>query len=81
MVKRLFAAAALALGIAFLAAYFVSAQFITPHNAGGSVNTAVATSDLLHICQPSASTVAPICPVDTLGADETILAGKEDLVP
>lgn len=64
-----------------IAAQAVRAQFVNPQDATGTINTAIATSDLLHICQPSGATTNPICPIDTAGADETIYAANEDLVP
>ncbi len=64
-----------------IGAYVVGAQFIAPHDAGGTINTAVATSDLLYICQPSGTITDPLCPIDTAGPDETIYAAAEDLLP
>lgn len=80
MTKRLILAFIFAV-MAMITAYGVRAQFVTPHNAGGIVNTAVAASDLLYICQPSGTITDPICPIDTAGADETIFVGAEDLLP
>lgn len=62
-------------------AAIVFAAFIVPHQATGTINTAVSGVEELYICQPSGSTVSPQCPIDTAGADETIYAASEDLVP
>lgn len=72
--------------VAFLAmsasvAYLAHAGFTTPHSATGSVNTAVAATELLYICVPSGTTTDPICPIDAAGANEDIFVSSEDLLP
>ncbi len=62
------------------AAAIVFAAFIVPHQATGTVNTAVSGVEELYICQPSGTTISPQCPIDTVGADETIFAADEDLL-
>lgn len=61
-------------------AAIVFAAFIVPHQATGTVNTAVSGVEELYICQPSGTTTDPQCPIDTGGADETIFAANEDLL-
>jgi hypothetical protein len=80
MTKRLIILFAVA-GTAMLTAFGVGAQFVAPHQAGGSVNTAVAATELLYICRPSGYVINPICPIDTAGADEDIFVSGEDLLP
>ena len=63
------------------AAAMVYGAFIPPHQATGQLNTAASASEGLYICQPSGTTIDPICPIDTDGADETIFAANEDLLP
>ncbi len=78
MLKRLVSAVLMfALGAA--GASLIWAAFITPHDALGTVNTAVTSISSLYICQPSGTTISPQCPIDTAGADETIFAATEDL--
>src|SRR3990172_1251164 len=62
------------------AAAIVFSAFIAPHQASGTVNTAVSATESLYICQPSSTTVSPQCPIDTNGADEVIFAADEDLL-
>lgn len=62
------------------AAAIVFSAFIVPHEATGTVNTAVSGTESLYICQPSGTTVSPQCPIDTNGADEVIFAANEDLL-
>ncbi|OGT25304.1 MAG: hypothetical protein A2Z17_04420 [Gammaproteobacteria bacterium RBG_16_66_13] len=59
----------------------VWAQFLASHDASGQANTAASTTDVLYICQPSGTTTTPQCPIDTMGADETIYVSSEDMVP
>lgn len=62
-------------------AAIVFSAFMPSHQATGQVNTAASASEGLYICQPSGDIVDPICPIDTDGADETIFAATEDLLP
>lgn len=79
MLKRVVVALVLvAVGVG--AAAIIFAAFIVPHQATGTVNTAVSGTEALYICQPSGTTVTPQCPIDTAGADETIFAANEDLL-
>jgi len=79
MRKRLLAALLLVLVGAGVATV-VWAAFLVPHQATGTVNTAVSGTEALYICQPSGATTDPLCPIDTAGADETIYAASEDLL-
>jgi hypothetical protein len=57
------------------------AAFLIPHQATGTVNTAVSGAEALYICQPSGTIISPqTCPIDTDGANETIFAASEDLM-
>ena len=81
MIKRtVISLAFVALGVGVAAGVF-AATTLTPHDATGSINTAQSVGEGLYICQPSGATVDPICPIDTSGADETIFAASEDLLP
>jgi hypothetical protein len=69
------------LALSATAGYLAYAGFTIPHTTTGSVNTAVAATEYLYICQPSGAVTNPICPIDTAGADENIYASSEDMVP
>lgn len=79
MVKQLISAV-LMLALGAGGASLIWAAFITPHDALGTVNTAVTSVSSLYICQPSGTTISPQCPIDTVGGDETIFASNEDLI-
>ncbi len=63
------------------AAVVWGALILPSHEASGTVNTVLSVGEGLYICQPLGATVDPICPIDTLAADETIFAANEDLLP
>jgi hypothetical protein len=80
MFKRFLTSVAL-VAVGAGAAVAVWGSWIAPHEAAGTVSTATSAQEELYICQPSGTTTAPICPVDTNGADEAIFVTDENLIP
>lgn len=80
MLRRLlvaFVVIAVALGTTGLAL----AQFFTTRQATGQVSSASAPVDVSYICEPQASTINPICPLDDSGGDELIFEANEQMLP